>query len=228
MNKANHLHKESSRQGLPLTHVPEVGYIVAQRFKLLEKLDKDYEVQVWICEDLCRDAEEWTTSIGKTIDGEDVTVKKKIHKTTGSGKNASLHDHNEHMIIKLENRYVWNPTLFKEGYVLDFLKNIRGIPKVKVLDFDSYWNYIVFQDEGSNLQSVHEKCGSKMDLDYVLVIADQLIEIIEQIHSVNLIHGDIKPANMLISTQNKRNQIILQRMPHQILPSQLEDQQRLI
>lgn len=53
---------------------------------------------------------------------------------------------------------------------------------------------------GFNLKDVLIHCDGKFSLKTVLLLADVLIALIAYIHSKNVIHGDVRPHNILIGT----------------------------
>lgn len=196
----------ADNKGLPIDYIPEVGYLIANRFKLIRKLNNCPKVQTWVAEDQYHDQSSWDLIIGKTINGDEITVQRKTHQDMDG--NTYIKGHH-HCIVKMENKFVWNPHVFKEGHILNYLKDVKNVPKPMMMDFDNYWNYIVFNNDGHNLSSVHKANGRKFGLEYVCVIAEYILKLVESIHKVNLVHGDIKPSNMLITTGDNAHNIML-------------------
>ena len=73
-----------------------------------------------------------------------------------------------------------------------------GIPKVHWLAIESDFNVMVLDMLGPSLADLYNYCGKKFSLKTVCMLADQMIQRIEQVHRKNYIHRDIKPDNFLM------------------------------
>ena len=73
-----------------------------------------------------------------------------------------------------------------------------GIPKVHWLAIENDFNVMVLDMLGPSLADLYNYCGKKFSLKTVCMLADQMIQRIEQVHRKNYIHRDIKPDNFLM------------------------------
>ena len=99
--------------------------------------------------------------------------------------------------IKLEPQS--NPILFlkSEAIFLFMLKDV-GIPKLKGFGKNRKYNILIETLLGDSLSKILKKYKMKLPLKDTLMVAIQVIERLEYLHSKYLIHRDIKPENFLI------------------------------
>jgi len=104
----------------------------------------------------------------------------------------------ERVAVKLESRTARNPRLQSEYKIYQALAGGIGISHVHWFGRAGEYNALVLDLLGPSLRSLFRFCGKKFTLKTVLMLADQLLERIEYIHTNNIIHGDIKPANFVM------------------------------
>ena len=104
--------------------------------------------------------------------------------------------------IKMESCDVQTKMLKRETTIYQYLNNTEGIPNV--LWFGIYNNnyYMAMNILGQSLRDIIED-KSLLSLDYVLLLGNQMVKRLESIHSLGLIHRDVKPDNFLFGCNDK-------------------------
>jgi len=113
------------------------------------------------------------------------------------------------VLINNDSKYV---ELFqREAQVLSRLKH-QGIPKAEP---DSYFLFlpcnsqeplhclVMEKIEGLNLQQYVEKRSSPIEQKYAIQWLNQLITILQEVHSQNFFHRDIKPSNIMLKVDGQ-------------------------
>ena len=104
----------------------------------------------------------------------------------------------EQVAVKLEDDNVYPSFLDDEAAIYKELAGGTGIPKVHWYGHECAFHAMVFELLGPSLEDLFNYCGRIFSLKTVLMLADQLIIRLQYIHSRNVIHQDIKPANFLM------------------------------
>ena len=88
---------------------------------------------------------------------------KKIIGTGGFGEVYRAFDKkiNKEVAIKLEKRTEWNPILHYESKILEYLRDIEGIPEVIEWGFQGDYNYLSMGLAGVSLEAKLIQCGGK-------------------------------------------------------------------
>ena len=107
----------------------------------------------------------------------------------------------EQVAIKLEPKSNVLKFLKSEAIYLFMLKSI-GIPKLKAFGQNRKYNILVETLLGKSLSDLLKIYNNRLPLKDTLMIAIQVIERLEYIHSKFLIHRDIKPGNFLIGYED--------------------------
>ncbi|MQM08595.1 hypothetical protein Taro_041460 [Colocasia esculenta] len=114
---------------------------------------------------------------------------------------------NEEVAIKLENVKTKHPQLLYESKLYRILQGGTGIPNVKWFGVEGDYNVLVMDLLGPSLEDLFNFCSRKLSLKTVLMLADQMINRIEYVHSKSFLHRDIKPDNFLMGLGRRANQI---------------------
>ncbi|CAK92450.1 unnamed protein product (macronuclear) [Paramecium tetraurelia] len=115
----------------------------------------------------------------------------------------------EHVAIKVEKQEI--DDLFSLDREIQILRNLHGLPQVPKLKWagkDQGNNVMVIQLLGRDLTH-YLRQRKRFSLACVLGVADQMLTILEAIHSKGIIHRDIKPENILAGKDRDQNTIYL-------------------
>lgn len=111
--------------------------------------------------------------------------------------------------IKLERVDSQYPQLMHEVESYWELAGGAGIPKVHWSGVVAGFNCMAMDLLGRSLADMLDRCGGKLALGAVFLLADQLIEALEHVHKHGLVHRDIKPANLVLGRGKSRSRIHL-------------------
>ena len=103
--------------------------------------------------------------------------------------------------VKLENKITGKNTLTRECYIIMILKN-SGIPELVSFGHIGKYNVLIENLLGKSLQDLFELNDNEMPIEDICMIAIQILERIEFIHSKYIIHRNINPNNLLIGLKN--------------------------
>ena len=92
-----------------------------------------------------------------------------------------------------------------EYKIYQILQGGPGIPKIYDYFHEEKEDILVMELLGPSLEKIFIKNNKKFSLTTVLMIWEQILYIIEHMHSKDLIHRDIKPGNFLIGKGNKKS-----------------------
>ena len=111
--------------------------------------------------------------------------------------------------LKFETGAATNPQLPNEYKHYKTLEGMANVPMTYGL-FEYNKSRVLAMDKmGPSLESLFKRCGRKFSLKTVLMIADQMLRIIEYVHNCGILHRDIKPQNFLIGHGKYRNRVYL-------------------
>ena len=84
-----------------------------------------------------------------------------------------------------------------------------GIPKVHWFGEHKERNVLVMDALGASLEELFRKCSRRFSLKTVLMLADQMIQRVEYIHSRLYLHRDIKPDNFLMGIGRRKHYVYI-------------------
>ncbi|KAL1546603.1 Casein kinase 1-like protein 9 [Salvia divinorum] len=113
----------------------------------------------------------------------------------------------EEVAIKLEPVKTKHPQLHYESKIYMLLQGGTGIPNLKWFGVEGEYSIMVIDLLGPSLEDLFNYCNRKFSLKTVLMLADQLINRVEYMHSRGFLHRDIKPDNFLMGLGRKANQV---------------------
>ena len=145
----------------------------------------------------------------KTVNGQyEVSAK------LGSGAFGEVYlgfgqDTRKEVAIKLEQAKAKHPQVLHEAKLYKMLEDGLGTPKVHWIGPVGDYQAMVMDLLGPSLEDLFNYCHRKFSLHTVLMLADQMIQRIEYMHSRGFLHRDIKPDNYLIGVGKKQHYIFV-------------------
>jgi serine/threonine protein kinase len=143
-------------------------------------------------------------------DLQDYTIIKKI----GEGAFGTVYkaskktEPNKFFAIKIETHNIES----RLEYEVEIYRNLKtevGFPKIYDFKKTSKHNVAIMEYLGPTLEELFEFCNYKFSIKTTLMIGIQLLNRIEKIHNLGIIHRDIKPDNFLIGVGKMKSRVYL-------------------
>jgi len=128
------------------------------------------------------------------------------------GKNTET---DAQVAIKFENRDGRSaPQLEHEGQVLQALSKDmdprpQGIAECQFFGQEGNFNVLVMEILGKSLEDHVQGCKGKLTVKTTVLIAQQVLQRIEYLHSKGYVHRDIKPENFMFGVGNKIHHVYI-------------------
>nr|XP_017006752.2 casein kinase I [Drosophila takahashii] len=141
---------------------------------------------------------------------EDYTLGRKM----GSGSFGDIYEATHRksglqVALKLERSDIANPQLLFEYKLYNILRHGMGIPQVYHYHTNHRFNVMVMELLGPSLEDLFVLCQRNFSLKTVLMVAEQMIERLEYVHSHRYLHRDIKPENLLMGRDDAGHRLYL-------------------
>ncbi|KAF1745688.1 hypothetical protein GCK72_022135 [Caenorhabditis remanei] len=112
--------------------------------------------------------------------------------------------------VKLQNLSSKPASFYNEAAFYTQAKNWNdiGFPKMIKCGKDAHHRFIAVELLGQSLRKYHLKSGKQFNLRTILLLADQMITLIEKLHNHGYIHRDLKPDNFVMGPEGENSGLV--------------------
>ena len=132
--------------------------------------------------------------------------KYRIIKNIGEGSFGQIYSakyNNKWFALKFENRLKNQNLLENEGHIMSYLQS-KFLPSIYSFGFSGEYNVLVMELMGKSLENIFENSNpKKFSVNCVAKLGLKMVEILEYIHNMHIIHRDIKPDNFVLGRGEK-------------------------
>ncbi|XP_059311472.1 casein kinase 1-like protein 1 [Lycium ferocissimum] len=122
---------------------------------------------------------------------------------------TDIHTHAE-VAVKMEKFETQSsPKVLYEAKLYGILQGGTGIPNTRCFGVERNYIVLVMDLLGPSLESSFNFFSRKFSLKTILMLADQMINCIEFVHSKSFLHQDIKPADFLVGLGRHAQQVYI-------------------
>ena len=138
--------------------------------------------------------------------------KYRIVKNIGEGSFGQIYSakyENNYYALKFENRIKSQNLLENEGHIMSYLQS-KYLPYIYSFGYSGEYNVLVMELMGKSLEYIFENsCPKRFSVNCVAKLGLQIIDILQYIHSMHIIHRDIKPDNFVLGRGEKSKNLYL-------------------
>ncbi|XP_020812270.1 casein kinase I [Drosophila serrata] len=111
--------------------------------------------------------------------------------------------------IKVEATDAQYPQLIYEAKLYKHLRQRPGFPKLLHFGSEKRYNAMVMELLGPSLEELFNLCKRRFSMKTVMMLIDQLLVRLEDVHEAGFIHRDVKPDNFLMGLGENSTQLYL-------------------
>ncbi|KAL7710658.1 casein kinase I [Lotmaria passim] len=116
----------------------------------------------------------------------------------------------EAVAIKVERSKTSHPQLMAESRYYSLISQGRAaayMPIIYGFSAEGDYNVMVMELMGCSLEDLHGQCGNRFSLKTTLMLADQMLKLIELVHCRSVLHRDMKPDNFIMGRGRKTHHV---------------------